>query len=276
MPSRREGTITSLRWRGGDETLVAGPRLQLWRAATDNDGIRLVPELHRTLGTWLSQGLDRLEVVTVTASLRSRRGKDGSVTFSCEHVGRCTASPQAVRHRCDYTLRPDGSVRADNVFEVDAAVPDLPRLGVTLTLRAGLENLRWFGRGPWENYGDRQRTSLVDLHTDTVTGQYVPYIMPQEHGNHTDVRWLALDDGRTGLRVRAAGGGTLAFSASHYTAHDLYAARHTSDLAPRAETILNLDCRQRGLGTGSCGPDTLARYRIAPGRYAWSYVLEPV
>lgn len=163
----------------------------------------------------------------------------------------------------------------DNVFNVDESVADLPRLGVVLTLPAGLENLRWFGRGPLENYGDRQRTSLVDLCSDTVTGQYVPCVMLQEHGNRTDVRWLSLDDGQAGLRVRAASGGMLEFSASHYTAADLYAARHTSDLSPRLETILHLDYRQRGLGTGSCGPDPLGRYRIAPGRYAWSYVLEP-
>ena len=103
----------------------------------------------------------------------------------------------------------------------------------------------------------------------------MPYIMPQEHGNHTDVRWLSLDDGRDGLRVRA-GDGTLEFSASHHATEDLWNARHTYDLRPRAETILHLDCRQRGLGTASCGPDTLERYRITPGRYRWSYVLEPV
>lgn len=65
----------------------------------------------------------------------------------------------AVRHCCDYTLYPDGRLRSDDVFDMDPAVPDLPRCGVTLTLRAGLENLRWFGRGPLENYCNRQRTS---------------------------------------------------------------------------------------------------------------------
>ena len=115
----------------------------------------------------------------------------------------------------------------------------------------------------------------MDLYADTVTGQYVPYVMPQEHGNHTDVRWLSLDDGTTGMKVRAVDGAPLEFSASHYTADDLFAARHTFDLKPRAEVILNLDYRQRGLGTASCGPDALERYRITPGRYEWSYLLEP-
>ncbi len=272
--SMEEGRIASLRGPGGEELLVSGPRLQVWRGATDNDGIKLQTDPTRPLGKWLAQGLDKLAVRCVSARIKRRRGEDGAITFSFEHVGACAASPRAVRHRCDYTLRPDGCLWAENVFDVDDAVPDLPRLGVVLVLRAGLENLRWFGRGPQENYPDRQRSSPVDLYADTVTGQYVPYIMPQEHGHHTDVRWLSLDDGRTGLRVAAPRGETLGFSASHHTADDLFAARHTTDLEPRLETVLNLDCLHRGLGTASCGPDALERYRIAPGRYVWSYSLE--
>jgi beta-galactosidase len=155
---------------------------------------------------------------------------------------------------------------------VDKAVGDLPRLGVVLGLKPGFEKLKWFGRGPFENYWDRKRAALVDLYESTVADQYVPYIMPQEHGNHTDVRWLSLDNGKTGLLVTAQGG--LEFTASHYTAHDLYAAHHTYDLKPRAEVILSLDWHQRGLGTASCGPDTLDRYKIGSGKYRFGYSIQ--
>ena len=169
--SLAQGEITSLRWGGGEEILLRGPRLQIWRGATDNDGIKLQDSTGRPLGKWLAQGLDKLTLQTISAKIKRRRGEGGEVTFCVERVGRCAASPRAVRHRCDYTLRPDGSLRAENVFDVDEAVPDLPRLGVVLALRAGLENLRWFGRGPLENYVDRQRTSPVDLYSDTEKGQ---------------------------------------------------------------------------------------------------------
>jgi len=71
------------------------------------------------------------------------------------------------------------------------------------------------------------------------------------------------------------GAGKLEFSASHYTAHDLFASTHTPELEAKArpETILNLDLVQRGLGTASCGPDTLPKYRIEPGTHRWSYIL---
>jgi beta-galactosidase len=161
----------------------------------------------------------------------------------------------------------------ENRFIVDKRVADLPRLGVLLRLPVGFEKLQWFGRGPFENYRDRHRSALIDLYQSTVQEQYVPYIMPQEHGNHTDVRWLALTNG-SGISLLVSAQGPLEFSASHFTAHDLTEAYHTYDLEPRPETILNLDLMQRGLGTQSCGPETLPQYQIKPGRHAWSYVLK--
>ena len=97
--------------------------------------------------------------------------------------------------------------------------------------------------------------------------------MPQEHGNHTDVRWLSLENEEAGFVLRAEN--VLEFSASHLTAHDLTAAYHTYDLKPRPEVILSIDVHQRGLGTASCGPDTLERYRIGSGKYRLAYSIQP-
>ena len=192
-----------------------------------------------------------------------------------EHLGTLPGQAEAVlRHRHTYTLTPEGAIHAANVFTLHKTLADLPRLGVVCILPPGLERLRWFGRGPFDNYRDRQRAAMVDLYESTVTEQYVPYIVPQERGNHTNVRWLSLDGGGVGLRVEAEG--PLEFSASHFTAQDLYAALHTYDLKPRPEVILNLDLQQRGLGTASCGPDTLPPYQIAPGRHEWNYTLRPM
>jgi len=274
--STATGRIDSFRWHGND-LVVAGPQLQVWRGPTDNDGIKANVNPNSALGKWQRQGLDKLTVQPLSAkaakAAKAARNRDGSVTLSFEHVGACEASATAIRHQHSYTIAPGGLIQVKNTFVVDKSVPDLPRLGVVWVLSAGLEELKWFGRGPFENYNDRQRAALIDLYESTVTGQYVPYIMPQEHGNHTDVRWLSLAGRKCGLRVEAQG--PLEFSASHYTAHDLYAAFHTYDLTPRPEVILNLDCRHRGLGTGSCGPATLERYTIPPGRYTWNYVLQP-
>ena len=272
VASSASGLIEALRWQERD-FLVSGPKLQIWRGPTDNDGIKgWTDETWRPLNKWRAQGLDKLAVKAVSA--KARRNKDGSITLLFEHLGDCAASDSAIRHQHSYTISPDGSIQADNTFTVDKAIPDLPRLGVVLTLKPGFEKLRWFGRGPFENYSDRKRAALVDLYESTVTEQYVPYIMPQEHGNHTDVRWLSLGCESARLLVKAAG--PMEFSASHYTAQDIDSAYHTYDLHPRAEVILNLDYRQRGLGTESCGPGPLEQYKIKPGRYTWSYTLQPL
>lgn len=261
-------TVTWLDW----QVVKAGPRLQIWRAATDNDGIKgWTGQDQKPLGRWLYAGLDNitLKPATPRASIRA----DGAVMLVLNHVAACAASPAAVKHRHVYTIYPDGTIEVENMFDVDRRLPSLPRLGVTLTLPPGFEELSWYGRGPHENYSDRNRSAMIDAYESTVTDQYVPYILPQEHGNHTDVRRVTVADARVALTAFERESG-LEFSASHFTPADLFVATHTCDLRPRAETFLNLDCRHAGLGTGSCGPATLDRYQVHPGRYRWDYRLK--
>jgi beta-galactosidase len=268
--STASGLIESFQWKSSD-LFAAGPQLQIWRGPVDNDGIKGWGDPNKPLGKWQKQGLDHLTLKTTSS--RAKPMADGAVTLIVDQWGSCAASDHAIRHQQTSTVYPDGRILVENVFTVDKAIPDLPRLGVVLVLKPGFEKLKWFGRGPRENYGDRKRSTLVDLHESTVTDQYIPYILPQEHGNHTDVRWLSLENGKGGVRIIARG--PMEFTASHYTAHDLYVAKHTYDLKPRPEVILSLDYRQRGLGTGSCGPDTLDPYKIGPGRYRFSYIIQP-
>jgi len=111
----------------------------------------------------------------------------------------------------------------------------------------------------------------VGLYKGTVSGQYVPCILPQEHGNKTDVRRLSLTDDN-GAELLVEMPEPLECSASHFKADDLFRAFHTSELKPRREIILNVDFQQRGLGTGSCGPQNFHEYVLTPGEYCFSYV----
>jgi beta-galactosidase len=229
-------------WEGFDDLILEPPRLQLWRAATDNDGLRLM--LQRPAGplpAWLELGLDR-------------------------------GVPDGVVHRQAFRRLDHGGLLVENEVELPPGLRDVPRLGVVLTLRPGLEQLQWEGLGPWENYVDRQASALYGRWRSTVTDEYVPYVMPQEHGHHGQVARLALTD-EHGRGLEVLGRPAVGFTASHFTADDLWRARHTSDLEPRAETILSLDHAQRGLGTASCGPDAGERYRLLEPSYRFSYVL---
>ena len=106
------------------------------------------------------------------------------------------------RHKTTYTVYSSGDVKTDHVVDCDSMLPLLPRMGVMLTMPAGFENFNWLGRGPEESYADRKAGVAVGLYNGTVDEQYVPYIMPQENGNKTDVRWSALtNDKGFGFRL---------------------------------------------------------------------------
>jgi len=261
----KDGFLVSLR-EGDREWLHqgGGPRLQLWRAATDNDGIKLWSgQQGKPLGKWLAAGLDKL-VLRLEKIEMTKRG------VRTVHRATGRGKWEDYRHEQLFEFQEDGSIRISNRVDLGKdAETDLPRVGVVLALAAKTECVSWHGRGPLENYSDRKAAAPVGLYTTTVSDLHVPYVMPQENGHRTDVRWVELGNGDTALRF--SGEPLLGFTASHFSTADLFAAKHTIDLVPRAETILSLDLAQRGVGTGSCGPDTFPHYRLSGRRHVFAY-----
>ncbi len=269
---RERGEIANLS-RDGEIVLLRGPRLNVWRAATDNDGLKLFEFVNwggaRLLTDCLKVGYDRMEAAGAKVTARGLRSGEAEIVIRSRW--RCPGVKRYITHTHTYRVGLAGDLEVTNDFDLDRRLPEVPRLGVSLVLPQAQEQLSWLGLGPWENYTDRKRSALVGRYDSTVTEQYVPYILPQEHGNKCDVRWIELRDDRgAGLRFTALGRHFEA-SASHFTAADLYAAKHTTDLTPRPEVHLNLDYGQRGLGTASCGPDTLPQYRIPAGKYRLAF-----
>ncbi len=261
--------LETLVWRG-TPVIVAGPRLQIWRGPTDNDGIKgWSGQSKKPLGRWLAAGLDRLIVDPGALQVSTR---DDGVVVVCVTQSACGgAVVGAIIHTHAYEFAPDGQITVRNRFKVHPAFDDLPRLGVTLRLPTDFEDLSWFGPGPHETYADRKRGAAVGLWHGTVAGQYVPYVVPQEHGNKTDLRWLEL--GGHAATVRFTPAARCDASVTRFTPQSLFAARHTTDLIPDHKVIVNLDVAQRGLGTGSCGPDTLEQYRIKAGSWTLDFAI---
>ena len=221
------------------------PRVTLWRAAIDNDGFKLMPRLWDSTGKalkrWLAQGVptDDANLVASTTSMKSRR---------------------------------DGSVRVEHVVTVPPDLADLPRVGAVFEVPARFRAVRWYGRGPHECYPDRQSSAMVG----TWHGQpdELPYLVPQEYGLRTECRWMELEDPDTGevLRIEADGC-LLHMSATRHHAHQLYAAADQAELEQNPNLVVHLDIAHRGVGTASCGPDTLEKYRIPAGTYRFAYVV---
>ncbi len=107
------------------------------------------------------------------------------------HVVQAAGVSAGFRHAVTYSVYGSGEVLMEQDVTCFGELPALPRIGVSLTAPAGFEQFTWLGRGPQESYIDRKAGVPVGLYQGTVDEQYVPYIMPQENGNKTDVRWAA-------------------------------------------------------------------------------------
>ncbi len=248
-----------------DNGKPAGPRLNVERGFLDNDG-------------WLRRAFDQaglrdLKYETTAFEAKQINPKVIRITITT----RCMGSRNAgFNHTCTYTIFGSTCVVFNNQIDLIGSVPSLPRLGVSITLPSEFEQLRWYGCGPHENYVDRKTSAEVGEYESTVTDQYEPYAFPQETGSKQDVRWLALSGEYTnGVSVLAIAEDTMAFSALHYTAQDLNAARHLNELTPRQEVILCLDAAQTGLGNASCGPGPLDKYILKPAPTSFTYIMRP-
>jgi beta-galactosidase len=251
----------------GHEVFEQAPGLQLWRAPLDNDGMYGEGVVAR----WRAWGLDQLSLVSRSSELR-RRGSAMVFTIREDWHG---ASPEiAISHRQRLIVDRLG-VRFEHEVQIPRALDDLPRVGVHWLLPAGHENVEWFGLGPVENYVDRCAGAFVDRHRSRVDDLFHPYVRPQSQGNRTGMRRLAIRR-EDGVGVGFAADGLLEFSARHYSEDALERAQHLSELSPDPSLHVYLDAQQRGVGTGACGPDTLARYRVRGGRFRFGYALVPL
>jgi beta-galactosidase len=218
---------------------VKNARLDVWRAAIDNDANPGVAD------AWRAEGLHRVQHRIV-----SHGERDGA----WEVVTR-TAPPQ-LQWGLVSTWRwtaVDGGVVLDLNVVPDGLFPEvLPRLGITFELPK-VAQVEWFGTGPNEAYVDTRAAAAVGKYSATVAELQTPYVRPQENGHRIDTRWAALTTSTGTLRVEAIGA-LFGLTVRDWTTQDLETASHTADLTPGHITYVTLDIGQTGVGTAACGP----------------------
>jgi hypothetical protein len=148
-------------------------------------------------------------------------------------------------------------------------------VGFSLVLPGTQDQFSWYGRGPHENYIDRKFGAAVGVYTSTVRDEYVPYIMPQEYGNKTDVRWAALTD-KNGTGLLVSGAQLFEVSVHPFSVQNLDQAEHTYELEWRDDVTLNIDCAQSGLGSAACGPGVLPQYELTDDTYSYTVRMRPL
>lgn len=255
-----------------DESLITSfPEPYFWRAPTDNDFGNQMP--HR-LGFWRNaHNLLHLDTVKV-----HEQTKDG-LLIECEYRMNGMDIPYTV----SYQLLTNGAVKVTAAINLqNKKLPEMPRFGMRLTVPKSYTQIDFYGRGPWENYSDRNTASFVGLYQQKTADQFVKnYIRPQENGYKTDVRWVQLyDDNKQGIKI--TGLQPICFSALPYTTEDLDPGvtkkqQHPSDLNERKFISVHIDLNQRGVGgDNSWGAYPHAAYLLTKNSYTYSYIIEPI
>lgn len=266
----KQGIVRRFQHRNGMK-LDRLPAPYFWRAPTDNDFGSGMPS---SLGIWRSAH-QNWKVKKVTAGEQTEEGVSVKAEYELTGIG--------VPYSIEYFIQNDGSIRLTASMDMTGRdLPEMPRFGMRMQLLPEFDNLRYYGRGPWENYSDRNTAAFVGLYSDEVKNQFTAnYIRPQENGYKTDVRWLSLTNSK-GAGLLIEGMQPVSFSALNYPAESMDPGmtkkqQHPSDLRPDNNVYLHIDLKQRGVGgDNSWGALPHDEYRLLEKKYSYCYVLRLV
>lgn len=203
------------------------------------------------------------------------KNHDSSVTIKTKTKVAFPSKTPVLTLNTTYSVSPCGEISVKISGEKAAKFSYLPRFGMDFVMPKAYENIEYFGMGPNDCYIDMHAYAKMGMYKSTVTDEYVEYIRPQNHGNHYNTKYAAIYDimGR-GLMFEAEKG--FDFKASHFMPEDLENAAHTTDLTPREETIVNINYKTSGIGSGSCGPQLIEKYQLNDEKFEFAFKMKPV
>lgn len=272
--SRITGALTSYRFGrrrdAGYELLKAPVMPCFWHAPTANERGYGGPYEE---GAWLLASRFSRPVRQGTIPAVSREGDAVEVTFVYELAG-LAGSTCTMRYR----VEPDGTVGVTQLLEPAGEVPDLPEMSTLLQVPGDLSALTWYGEGPHECYVDRRGGARLGVWTSEVSQELPGYLVPQESGSHTGVRWARVTDGRgRGLELRCEPGSPMELSALPWTPFEIDNARHAWELPTTDRTVLRPALMRRGVGgDDSWGARPHPEYRLPSGPLGLRFTMRGV
>ena len=269
----QKGEILKYTSKSGKNIFTNFPSPYFWRAPTDNDFGNGMPN---KLGIW-KEASKNPTVVSVNLDKKSSEGVLIKVAYQLAQAN--------VPYTVDYLIQNNGAIKVTAAIDLTGKeLPEIPRFGMRLKLNGAFDNLSYYGRGPWENYSDRNSAAFIGEYSDKVINQYARnFIRPQESGYKTDVRWLTLkNDNGQGLKIE--GQQPIGFSALNISTEDLDPGknkeqRHPTDLDLNSKeaVYLHVDYKQRGLGgDDSWGSLPHDPYRLLDKKYSYTYTISLV
>lgn len=257
--SKHLGTFISM-VIDGIEQLAAPIQLTAWRAPTDND--RHIKLNWGSYNLWQGENLDKLFSKVYNCSV-----KDGRICASCSLAG--VSRKPFLHYLLEISVSPDGKIHVALHASVRDQVTYLPRLGFELTLPEKDMPFHYFGCGPMECYCDERHGSTVGMYESSAETEYVPYVRPQEHGNHVDVKFLEIG------KMRIESSDTFECNVSAYSTEAIEQAEHTDELISDQKTHVRIDYKVSGIGSNSCGPALMEKYRLQDKEISFRFVIAP-
>lgn len=275
------GKLSGLDYGNGNLILEA-LKPNYWRAPTDNDfGFKMPKKRAEWKLASTNQQLQKLEIRVdgKRATMEDLSDLDGKKIeiLSTYKIGENLAT--AIMH---YEIDAKGIIKVtQNLQDIQEKASRLPRFGSTIILKNQYQNVIWYGRGPQENYIDRNTSALLGLYKTNLEKLYFPYIRPQENGNRAGIRWVSFTN-NAGKGIEVIGEKPISFSAHHqylsdFDAGNTKAQRHTTDVPKRKFVNINIDDKQMGVGgDNSWGAQPHDEYQIEPKEMAYTFYIKPV
>lgn len=241
-------------------------RPNFWRAPTDND-----------LGNGLQKRTEIWKDLTLNLNLKNFNYhlNDKRLIVTCEHDFNTVFNQITT-----YEIDSKGEILVDVKIDADENLSEIPRIGMMGTFNGNLNKVKWYGRGPEENYWDRKTASFIGLYQDLVENMNTKYIRPQENGNRSDVKWFSLINS-TGEGLHFESQSVFNFSVFPFLYEELsyYSQnvnKHGSEILSSDITTLNIDYLQMGVGgDNSWGAKTHEKYTIRPGKFEYAFTIIP-
>lgn len=257
--SKQYGVFISMKI-DGQEQLDGRTVLSAFRAPTDNE--RNVKVRWANINIWQGENLDCAFTKVYECCVQNQTIV---LTGSLAGVSRVPV----IRYDLTISILEDGKVEYDMNAKVRQDAIWLPRFGYEFSLPGEVKAWSYYGYGPGESYCDMKHGARMGMYHSDVDKEYVNYVRPQEHGNHTNVTWL-----RAGkLEFGSEKGLDVQFS--KYSTAVLYKAEHTDELEADGKTHLRIDYKASGIGSASCGPELMEKYKLNEKEIHFSFYVKP-
>jgi beta-galactosidase len=262
----KTGVLNSLDFGQGN-ILVKGITPNFWRASTDND-----------FGFKMPKKLDVWKKATENPKLLSFEESKNEKVVTIKVKYSLPSAKDAIVYM-NYVFNNGGTINISTSFDPNnKKLPVLPRFGNNFMINKEFYNVNWLGKGPFENYQDRNTAALVGNYKATVSDLYFPYIRPQENGYKTENRWVTFTN-KDGVGIKITAPKYFGFSAHNQYNSDFDAGhkkqqRHTTDIKKRAFVNINIDDQQMGVGgDNSWGSMPLKKYQIKAKNLSYKYTI---